>query len=76
MMDLVQRVNWDEYLQILSQGSPPIGLQLLLVNAVLMAYLLHRRTRKGKNRQAGWMLPVVIIGGNLVVVTWGGQLAF
>jgi hypothetical protein len=78
MLEMMQRVNWGEYLHILSQGSPPIGIQLLLLNVILIVYLLHRRTRhKSKYRQqSGWVVPVLFLAGNLGVVTWGSKLQF
>jgi hypothetical protein len=76
MLELVQRVNWDEYLLILSQGNPPIGLQLLMVNAVLVAYWLLRRTKRKSHQASGWMLPALFIAGNIGVVTWGSRLSF
>ena len=76
MLDLLQRVNWDEYLFMLSQGSPPIGLQLLAVNALLVAYWLVQRARKRKSRQgSAWMLQIIFVAANIGVVTWGGRLS-
>jgi hypothetical protein len=76
MLELLQRVNWDEYVLVLSQGNPPIGLQLLLVNAMIVAYWLLRRTKRKSRQGAGWMLPVLFIAGNIGVVTWGSRLSF
>jgi hypothetical protein len=79
MLDLFQRVNWDEYLLILAQGNPPIGLQLLLVNAMLVAFWLYLRTRKRKRNappQSGWMVQLMFLAGNVGVVTLGSRLSF
>lgn len=78
MLEMLERVNWEEYQTFLLQGTPPIALQLLVLNALLVAYLMHRRTqKKGKSRQSGgWVLPIVFLVGNYGVVNWGGQLAF
>jgi hypothetical protein len=76
MLELVQRVNWDEYLSILLQGDPPIGFQLLAANAMLMAFWLFRRTRKGKSRYSwAWLLPMLFIAGNIGIVALGGRLS-
>ena len=79
MLELFQRVNWDEYLLILSQGNPPIGLQLLLVNAMLVAFWLYRRTRNRKRNappQSGWLLQMLFLAGNVGVVMLGSRLSF
>jgi hypothetical protein len=78
MLELVGRVNWDEYQLFLLQGTPPIALQLLALNALLVVYLMHRRTRKkGKSRQSGGLLlPMLFLAGNYSVVNWGGNLSF
>ena len=78
MLELVQRVNWNEYLLILTQGSPPLGLQLLMVNAMLVAYwFMRRRAPRKRNAQpSGWLIPAMFAAGNISVVTWGGTLAF
>ena len=80
MLELVARVNWDEYHLFLSQGTPSIAMQLLALNALLVVYLMRRRTRtrKGKSRQSsgGWLLPMLFLAGNYGVVNWGGNLAF
>ena len=78
MLELVERVNWAEYQLFLSQGTPPIALQLLALNALLVLYLMRRRTqKKGKSRQGGgWMLPMLFLAGNYSVVNWGSKLSF
>ncbi len=79
MLELAGRVNWDEYHLFLSQGMPPIALQLVVLNVMLVAYLVHRRIRKkkGKSRQeGGLMLPILFLAGNYSVVNWGGHLSF
>jgi hypothetical protein len=79
MFELVQRVNWDEYHLFLSQGMPPIGLQLVVLNALLILYLMRRRTRKQKGKSpptGGLLLPVLFLAGNFSVVNWGGNLSF
>ena len=78
MLELLQRVNWDEYSLILSQGHPPIGMQLLFLNAVLVAYWVLRRTatRKPQHQPAGWLLQALFVAGNVGVITWGSRLPF
>ena len=79
MLDLVQRVNWNEYMLILSQGNPPIALQLMVVNAALVAFWLYRRTRNRKRNaplQSGWMLQLMFLAGNVGVVMLGSHLSF
>ncbi len=80
MLELAGRVNWDEYHLFLSQGTPPIALQLLALNVLLVVYLMHRRTQKkgkAKSRQSGGLLlPMLFLAGNYSVVNWGGQLSF
>lgn len=78
MLELAGRVNWEEYHLFFSQGTPPIALQLLALNALLVVYLMRRRTRKkGKSRQSGgWLLPMLFLAGNFSVVNWGGNLSF
>ena len=78
MLDLFQRVNWNEYLLIMSQGNPPIALQLLMVNAALVAYWFYRRTRTRKRTApppSGWTLQVMFLAGNLGVVMLGSRLS-
>ena len=79
MLELVSRVNWDEYQLFLSQGTPSIGLQLLALNILLAVYLMHRRTRKKKGKSpqtGGLLLPLLFLAGNYSVVNWGNHLSF
>lgn len=77
MLELAQRVNWNEYFLMLTQGNPPLFLQFLVVNAVLLAYWLFRRTRKRKSQQgSAWILQLLFVAGNLGVVTLGSRLSF
>jgi len=77
MLELVQRVNWSEYILILSQGDPPVGLQLIAINAFLVGYWFLRRMAKRKPAASpAWMLPALFIAANLGVVTWGSRLSF
>lgn len=78
MLELAGRVNWDEYQLFLSQGTPSIAVQLLVLNVMLVVFLMHRRTRKkGKSRQSGGLLlPLLFLIGNYSVVNWGGKLSF
>lgn len=76
MMDLVQRVNWNEYFVILTQGHPPLALQLLVVNAMLTAFWLVRRARKRKHQSSALLLQLLFLAGNLGVVTFGNRLSF
>lgn len=76
MLDLVQRINWNEYFLILTQGNPSLGLQFLVINSVLAAYWLTGRLRKSKSKQSsGLFLPILFVVGNLAVVTLGNRLA-
>ena len=78
MLELAGRVNWDEYHLFLMQGTPPIALQLLVLNALLVVYLMRQRTRKKTKwrRSGGWLLPMLFVAGNYSVVNWGGHLSF
>ena len=76
MLELAQRVNWSEYFLILSQGEPPIAIQLLAVNIILVGYWFLRRIAKRKPRAGTvWMLPMLFIAANFGVVTWGSRLS-
>ena len=78
MLELAGRVNWAEYHLFLSQGTPSIALQLLALNAMLVAYLMHRRIRKKKGKPAqtgGLLLPLLFLVGNYSVVNWGSHLS-
>jgi hypothetical protein len=76
MLDLVQRINWNEYLLILTQGNPSLALQFMVVNGMLAAYWLMGRTRKRKPTQSSaLLLPLLFMVGNLSVVTLGKRLA-
>ena len=77
MLELAQRVNWDEYILLLSQSNPPVSLQLLAINALLVACWLVRRTRKRKSPSgSAWILVLLFVAGNIGVVNWGGRLTF
>jgi heme A synthase len=76
MLELAQRVNWSEYAMILSQGSPSIGLQLAVINVVLLACWLRRRAKPKQKQGAAWMLQLVFVAANVGVVTLGDRLAF
>jgi hypothetical protein len=80
MLELAGRVNWEEYHLFLSQGTPSIALQLVALNALLVLYLLRRRTqKKGKSKSrpsGGLLLPMLFLAGNFSVVNWGGHLSF
>ena len=72
------KTNRDDLL-IMSQGNPPIALQLLMVNAALVAYWFYRRTRTRKRTApppSGWTLQVMFLAGNLGVVMLGSRLSF
>lgn len=80
MLELAGRVNWYEYHLFLSQGTPPIAIQLLALNVLLALYLMRRRTqKKGKAKSrpsGGWVLPMLFLAGNYSVVSWGDRLSF
>ena len=77
MLELVERVNWNEYFQILAQGEPSIGVQLLVVNIILMGYWFFKRIAKRKAKPGPvWILPMLFIAANFGVVTWGSRLSF
>ena len=77
MLDLIKRVNWDEYQTYLSQGDPSIGLQLVILNGVMLGWWILRRTRKRKlhHKNSTWLLPVVLLAGNVGIVTLGSWFA-
>ena len=76
MLELIQRVNWSEYFLILSQGEPPIAMQLLAVNIILVGYWFFRRIAKRKAKAGpAWMLPMLFIAANVGVFTWGSRLS-
>jgi len=75
MLDLVQRINWDEYSLILMQGTPSLALQFLVVNGMLAAYWFMGRLRKRTSKQSSaLLLPLLFMVGNLSVVTIGKRL--
>ncbi len=83
MFELVERVNWNEYALILAQGDPPIGLQLLVVNALLAVFWFARRMFKPKPKKkrnapegSAWMVQLLFVAGNIGVIMLGGRLAF
>ena len=76
MLDLVQRINWSEYVLILTQGNPSLALQFLVVNGMIAAYWLMGRLSKRKSKQSSaLLLPLLFMVGNLSVVTLGKRLA-
>jgi hypothetical protein len=76
MLDLMQRVNWNEYFLIMTQGNPSLALQFLAVNGILAAYWFMGRLRKRKSKQSSAvLLPLLFVVGNLSVVTLGHRLA-
>jgi len=76
MLDLIQRVNWTEYFLILTQGTPSLALQFLVVNGIIAACWLMSRIRKRKYKQSSsLLLPLLFTVGNLSVVTLGHRLA-
>jgi hypothetical protein len=76
MLELVQRINWNEYLLILTQGNPSLALQFLVVNGIIAAFWLTSRVRKRKSKQSSAvLLPLLFVIGNLSVVTLGHRLA-
>lgn len=46
MMELINSIEWDDYKDILLAGNPPIYMQLLIFNAVIVAYFLYRKMSK------------------------------
>ncbi len=78
MLDMVQRINWNEYFLILTQGNPSLALQFLVVNGMLAAYWLMGRVGKRKpnaKQSSALLLPLLFMVGNLSVVTLGKRLA-
>jgi hypothetical protein len=77
MLDLMQRVNWDEYLFFLSQGHPPVSLQLARTQCHARG-LLARPAGAQAQVSADFRLVAAgaVLAGNVGVIAWGSQLSF
>lgn len=84
MASLLERVNWSEYLLLLSKGNPPVALQLLIANTVILVLWLVFRARSGapvrshaggKSGQRHTLaLQGLFVVANLLIVNYGDRL--
>lgn len=84
MANLFERVNWSEYLLLLSKGNPPVVLQLLIANTLILILWLVFRARagtskrsraRGKSRHGHTLaLQGLFVAANLLIVNYGDRL--
>ena len=73
MGDFLSIVHWQEIVYFLKQGTPPVGIQLLLANGVLMLVWIFRRMR-GDHRfaeRSGLALTAVLLLTNFYILAAG-----
>ncbi len=68
---------WEDFVTVVTHGTPPIYVQYLIATVIFLAYVLFFHDRK-KDRIRGlkrWIIfvPGLIYGLSLVVITAGGM---
>jgi hypothetical protein len=72
-MDLLDRVHWGEYVHLLSQGHPPIVVQLVIVNAIFLILWIVQRARgtTAFRQESGIALQLLMLASNTYILLYG-----
>ncbi len=73
MADWLRIVHWNEYLFLLEQGSPPVGVQLLIANGILLIVWLVQRMRgdRRSSERSGLILTGLLLATNVLILAHG-----
>jgi heme/copper-type cytochrome/quinol oxidase subunit 3 len=63
-----RNARWSDLYAFFAQGSPPLGLQLLVINTIFLAFVVFRRaTAKHQMRKSSaYAIQAVLIAANLI----------
>jgi len=77
-LDYFMAVDWDLAYRMLSEGSVPLVLQLLILNTIfLIAYVIRNATaRYHLKRSTVLIIQGLLIGANLAVLLQGDYLPY
>lgn len=73
MSDFLDALHWREYLHFLGQGTPPVAMQLLIANAVLLLVWIVQRMRADPrfNERSGIALAGLMLITNAYILIHG-----
>jgi hypothetical protein len=79
MFELAKRARWQDILDLLESGSPPIYLQLLLANVAFMVYFIIRGMTikpqsKEKRATYRYNAELLVIATNVAIISEKGWL--
>jgi hypothetical protein len=57
-MDLLRQADWDEFYTFFTQGSPPLAIQILLINTIFFILWIVRRMRGAPALRRGTSIAV------------------
>jgi hypothetical protein len=69
-MDMLLQADWDELYTFFSQGSPPLAIQILLINTIFFILWIVRRMRGAPALRRGTSIAVqaLLILANFAIV--------
>lgn len=53
MIEMFKEIEWDDYIEILTYGTPPVYLQLLILVGFSIAWFLYRTIRRVRPMSKG-----------------------
>ena len=70
MLDLFERTNWESAYFFLTAGSPPLIVQLLVINTIFLILFILRRVTGIYTRKAhtSYIVQSLLILGNIAVL--------
>jgi hypothetical protein len=71
MFELARRARWQDILDLLQSGRPPIYYQLLIANALIVAYVLLKgffTARNMKNEKTSYRMEMIVILVNAAIL--------
>lgn len=68
-----RNIDWGEYYRFFAAGNPPLALQLLAVNSLILVAMIVRRAKGGSYAKpgAGRALQLLLIAANALVLISG-----
>jgi hypothetical protein len=69
-MDQFWQADWGEFYAFFAQGSPPLAIQILIINTIFFILWIIRRMRGARalRRQTSIAVQAILIGANTVIL--------